>query len=100
MSIKTNRDDLDTTIEPATGMQREYLALPAEEIAKGFVRPVRDTYVHEKCGSRTTMGLALAQTYARDPGFYSGTYCAVCKTHFPVGPDGEFVWLDGSKVGT
>lgn len=52
------------------------------------------------CGSPTTMGVALAETYARDPTFYSGTFCCACRAHFPVGPDGEFVWDDGTKVGT
>lgn len=100
MSIVTDRKDLDTTIGP-DGMQRTYLALSEEERAKGFVRPVRRTYVHESCGSSTTMGQALAETYARQPDFYSGTFCVHCRAHFPVGEDGEFVWLDdGSKVGT
>jgi hypothetical protein len=87
-------------INPATGMQKGYVVLSAEERAKGFVRPVRRTYVHEKCGVATTMGQALAETYARDPHFYSGTFCCGCRTHFPVGESGEFVWDDGSKVGT
>jgi len=83
------------------GMQKGYVVLSAEERAKGFVRPVRRSYVHEKCGGVTTMGLALAETYARDPGFYGGTFCATCRDHFPVGADGEFRW-DGTseKVGT
>jgi hypothetical protein len=81
-------------------MQRTYLVLSDEERAKGFVRPVRRTYIHEVCGGATTMGLSIAETYARDPHFYGGTYCAVCANHFPVGESGEFVWEDGSKVGT
>lgn len=81
------------------GMQKGYVVLSAEERARGFVRPVRRTYVHQKCGVATTMGLALAETYARDPQFYSGTFCVGCRTHFPVGSDGEFVWDDGTKVG-
>jgi hypothetical protein len=53
------------------------------------------------CGTVTTMGLALCETYAREPKFYSGTFCAGCGKHFPVGEDGEFVWVeDGQKVGT
>jgi hypothetical protein len=44
------------------------------------------------CGGVTTMGKKLCETYARDPKFYSGTYCATCGAHFPVGEDGEFVW--------
>ena len=82
------------------GQQEGYVVLSDAERAKGFVRPVRRTYVHQKCGSATTMGQALAETYARDPYFYSGTFCVSCKAHFPVGDDGEFVWDDGSKVGT
>jgi len=88
-------------INSDTGMQKGYVVLSADERAKGFVRPVRRSYVHEKCGSVTTMGQALAETYARDPHFYSGTFCCECMAHFPVGEDGEFVW-DGTneKVGT
>lgn len=52
------------------------------------------------CGATTTMGIALAETYARDPHFYGGTFCATCRVHLPVGADGEFVWDDGSRVGT
>ena len=33
-------------INPATGMHGDYWVLSAEERAKGFVRPVRRTYVH------------------------------------------------------
>ena len=87
-------------IDHATGMQKAYIVLSPEERSKGFIRPVRRTYIHEKCGSATTMGIALAETCARDPGFYSGTFCATCKDHFPVGEKGEFVWKDGSKVGS
>ncbi len=88
-------------INPTTGMQKGYVVLSAEERAKGFVRPVRRTYRHLTCGTTTTMGQALAETYACDPFFYSGTFCVACGKHFPVGEDGEFVW-DGSdeKVGT
>lgn len=57
--------------------------------------------VGKGCGTVTTMGQALAETWARDPHFYGGgTFCASCSTHLPVGPDGEFVWLDdGSRLG-
>lgn len=87
-------------IDPRTGMQKGYVVLSAEERAKGFVRPVRRSYKHLTCGSVTTMGQALAETYARDPAFYSGTFCVACGGHFPVGDDGQFVW-DGTdeKVG-
>jgi hypothetical protein len=54
------------------------------------------------CGTVTGMGQALAETYARDPSFYSGTFCVGCGAHFPVGEDGEFVWVDhpNERVGT
>lgn len=125
-------------IDPATGMQKDYVVLCPAERAKGFVRPVRRSYRHvgsrptyalrdltdhEKeqyakynyvkfeeypadkspltgkfwtrdelssgCGGITTMGLALAETYARDPSFYGGTFCAHCRTHFALD---QFVW--------
>lgn len=91
-------------IDPATGLQKAYVVLSAEERAKGFVRPVRDAYRHDKCGQVTTMGWALAETYARDPYFYSGTFCATCRAHFPVGEvghGGEFTWKGtDERVGT
>jgi len=142
------------TEDRGDGQQKGYVILCEEERKRGFVRPVRQKYVHvgkrpkyetrqltaeEKavhndgadpsehyavferypaelaprtgrfwtakelrsgCGSTTTMGLALSETYARDPGFYSGTFCCQCRAHFPVGADGEFVWEDGTLVGT
>lgn len=88
--------------EPQGGQNDVYLVLSDEERAKGFVRPVRHAYIHTTCGSVTTMGQALAETYARNPAFYGATYCVHCDMHRPVGVDGEFVWDDGSgqKVGT
>jgi hypothetical protein len=92
-------------INPATGLQKAYVVLSAAELAKGFVRPVRDAYTHDTCGNVITMGRALAETYARDPAFYSGTFCSTCRKHFPVGENGEFHWYEndgstGPKVGT
>lgn len=76
-------------IDPATGMQKGYVVLSKEERIKGFVRPVRTSYLHNACGTITRMGLALAETYARDPYFYSGTFCCACRAHFPLD---QFVW--------
>lgn len=86
---------------PRVGQQQGYVVLSEEERAKGFVRPVRRSYKHLKCGVVTTMAQSIAETYARDPHFYSGTFCCGCGSHFPVGDKGEFVW-DGTneKVGT
>lgn len=50
------------------------------------------------CGAYTTMALPLAETYARDPKFYGGTFCSNCGGHFDVE---EFVWADdGTVVGS
>lgn len=83
-----------------------YLVLSDEERAKGFVRPLRTRYIHTRgCGAVTTMGLALCETYARQPSFYGATYCVGCQMHRPVGENGEFDWIEadgsvGPKVGT
>jgi hypothetical protein len=137
-------------INPATGQQRDYVVLSAEERAKGYVRPVRTSYIHvgpppptnlrdltdeEKerysdrnyvkyeehgpdlysaavgrywtqeqldnkgCGQVTRMSRAIAETYARDPYFYGGTFCIGCGKHLPLE---EFVWLDNpdQRVGS
>lgn len=77
-----------------------YLILSDAERAKGFVRPVRQGYVHavDGCGGYTQMSLAIAETYARDPKFYGATYCVHCQKHLPVE---EFLW-DGTyeRVGS
>lgn len=87
------------------GQQQDYVILTAEERARGYVRPVRRTYVHVACGTATTMGQSIAETYARNPHFYSGTFCVACGKHFNLfGPDDvdapNFKWDDGTGVGT
>ena len=79
-------------INPATGQHGDYWVLSAEERAKGYVKPLRDSYRHDTCGATTTMGGAIASTYARDPHFYTSTFCVRCRGHFPLA---EFTWLDG-----
>jgi hypothetical protein len=103
MSLTTNRKDPALHSVQANGQNEKYLVLSEEERAKGFVRPVRKSYRHLACGSVTTMGQALAETYARDPKFYSGTFCCACADHFPlVTQTGDaFVWTtDDSPVGS
>lgn len=75
-----------------------YLVLSEEERAKGFIRPVRTSYTHDKCGVSTRMNETISETYARDPKFYGATYCMGCQKHLPVD---EFTW-DGTneKVGS
>ena len=60
-----------------------------------LVRPVRRSYKHTKCGRVITIGPALAETFARNPGFYKGTFHCECGGHFPVN---EFVWAEDGKV--
>ena len=92
------KDWSHTDIDPRTGMQKGYIVLTAEERSKGFVRPVRRHYKHLPCGAITTMALSIAETMARDTGFYQGGYCATCRAHFP---NDQFVWPeDGTMVGS
>jgi hypothetical protein len=116
LTVPVDRNDVQLTsgepvtpdhreIDPASGLQKGYIVLSDAERAKGFVRPYRDAYRHLTCKTITTMGRSIAETYARDPYFYSGTFCCECRAHFPIGEDGEFTWyeMDGSegpKVGT
>ena len=101
MSLTTDPQDprLTRGVDSAPAEQASaYLVLSESERSKGFVRPVRDTYRHTGCGGVTTMGNALAETYAHDPLFYGATYCTKCGMHRPVS---EFTWvLDGQGVGT
>lgn len=100
-----------------TGQHKDYIVLCPDERAKGFVRPYRDKYIHvgvggsevdpkdisksglkgNGCGVLTKMGVALSETYARDPKFYGRTFCVGCNVHLPVE---EFVWEDGEVVGS
>lgn len=116
MSLTTDRNDQCLyESDPLTGMNKCYLVLSEEELAKGFKRPVRQVYKHLgktielegadgtvftqfiPCNAVTHMGLTLSETWARDPWFYSHTYCTRCKTHLPVE---EFQWDDGNVLGS
>lgn len=68
--------------------------LSEEERKKGFVRPVRRSYIHISCGTVTKMSTPIAETYARDPKYYGSTFCCHCKKHLPVA---EFHWDDVEK---
>lgn len=80
-------------INPESGQQKGYIVLTPDERAKGFIRPIRRSYLHTSCGAVTTMNQEIAETYARDPSFYSGTFCISCRKHLPLT---EFVW-DGTR---
>lgn len=98
------------------GQHKDYVVLCETERQKGFVRPLRNKYIHvgiggqeidydnnrhgrtgNACGVETRMGQALAETYAREPKFYTSTFCVGCNKHLPVA---EFVWEDGEVVGS
>ena len=109
MGLTTDPTDPALKDIKSDGQQAAYLVLSDEERAKGFVRPVRAKYVHVACGTVTTMGQAIAETYARDPKFYGGTFCCRCGKHFPLRYwDKEkdavveaFLWEpDGTPVGS
>lgn len=108
MGLTTDENDPGLRKIRANGQQETYLILSEEERAKGFVMPVHRSYTHLKCGGVTTMGLALCETYARNPKFYGGTFCSICGTHFPLRHfDKEkddvvhaFEWPDGTPVGS
>jgi hypothetical protein len=94
VGITTDRADPDLTHgfdDEPVAQAKKYLVLSDEERSRGFVRPLRTAYVHDACGTVTTMALPIAETYAREPSFYGGTYCVGCSRHLPVG---EFRWVD------
>jgi hypothetical protein len=113
MSLTSDPNDPRLTHGPDDaphGMAEVYLVLSEDERAKGFIRPLRRSYVHvgidgteaartgKGCGVQTHMGLALCETYARQPSFYGATFCVGCQMHLPVA---EFVWAeDGQRVGS
>lgn len=148
MGITTDPNDPELKQHREDGQQVSHIVLSEEERAKGFVRPIRRSYIHvgirptyplrdlteeervnnigyvkyeeypdghdltgrfwtqaqldSGCGAVTTMGFAIAETYARQPDYYSNTFCAKCGKYFRVGPYGEFVWDDEhrDRVGT
>lgn len=81
----------------------KYEAYPESDssVVGSFWTQERLDSVGKGCGTVTTMGVAIAETYARNPTFYGSTFCCGCGVHLPVGEQGEFVW-DGTneRVGT
>lgn len=68
----------------------KYEPYPEESglLGKFWTQPELDR-AGKRCGQTTTMGIALAETYARSPNFYQGTFCCACGTHYPLN---EFIW--------
>lgn len=69
-----------------------------EPYPEGYSPSTGRFWTHEQlastgCGGVTTMAVALAETYARNPSFYGETMCVGCGEHRPVA---EFLW-DGTQ---
>jgi len=56
-----------------------------------FEQPVRDEYVHEGCSSTTKMTGDLPESVARNPHYYTKTFCVGCGKHVPVS---EVYWKE------
>lgn len=102
LTTDPNHPDLGHGVDDKPVPQNKvYIVLSEEERAKEFIRPLRRSYVHtgddkhNGCGATTTMGLALCETYARNPKFYGSTYCVHCQRHLPVS---EFKWTEDNAV--
>lgn len=89
MSLTTNAADSRLGKKGEDGQMETYFVLSEEERTKGFVRPVRTTYIHTTCGQATSMATEIAESFAKDPKMYSQTFCSKCKDHLPVS---EFIW--------
>lgn len=87
------------------GQNKKYLVIP-ESPNQSRVRPLRYSYKHLACGGSTRMNEAIAESYAKNPNFYTHTMCVHCKAHFALFNDTEkknhnFVWEeDGTPVGS
>lgn len=78
-----------------------YEEYPKDAGKHGLGRFWTQAQLDSGCGATTSMGQALAETYARQPSFYGATFCVQCGKHLPVGEHGEFIWVDdGTRVGT
>ena len=93
--LTTDRSDPELHEVKENGQNKKYLVLSEEERSKGFVRPLRDSYIHKPCGVVTKMSAAIAETYARSPKYYGATFCVGCGHHYPVS---EFVWDKSNEV--
>lgn len=81
--------DFDYGEQQADGQYEKYPTIDDGE----FEQKPRKAYVHvDGCGELTRMTGSLPESVARDPEYYSKTYCAGCKTHVPVE---EVEWKDG-----
>jgi hypothetical protein len=83
-------DGFDYGEEKEDGQYENYPTIDSGE----FEQPVRDTYIHGECGTATTMRGDLPESVARDPEYYTKTFCAGCNKHVPVS---EVRWESDGK---
>ena len=72
-----------------------YEAYPGNDLTVTGRFWTKEQLENRSCNTVTTMGLAIAETYARDVHFYGGTFCCGCNKHFPVS---EFVWEGTEEI--
>ncbi len=72
----------------------EYSKNEASKLGRFWTQEQLNT-IGKGCRTTTTISKPIAETYARDPKFYSGTFCCGCKKHFPVN---EFQWFGTSEL--
>ncbi len=72
--------------------------LTAEEVASGFVRPLRTRVLHAFCDSTSAVQPHQARDMARDPASWSSCWCLLCGRRLPAK---EFTWFPaGEAVGS
>lgn len=95
LNVKLNAcGDLNEFSIRSGNHQRNHPKLSYAERHQGYVRPLRDVYTHLICTQDTRMPPAVAETFARNPNHYAGTYCAHCAANRPLA---EFVWKDSQE---
>jgi len=99
MSVTTDHNSPCLNEFREDGQQKCHIVLSDEEIAKGYVQPVRLKYIHLKCGFETRMLEGCAQTYARKPSFYKCQFCLACRHHFSLkDTDGAYTFRWSSQM--
>jgi hypothetical protein len=85
MSLTTNPNDPRLQNQSEKGQNDTYLVLPDEELAKGFVRPYRDKYIH--VGRHYKNGVEMLEKH--EPGLVTGKiYVAIAN-----------VFMNGERIG-
>lgn len=74
-------------------MYEKYPESESPLVGRGWTQ--KDLDKQGGCKTETKMGRAIAETYARDPKFYSRTFCCGCGEHFPLE---EFRWEGTDEV--